>query len=447
MSKGLTRILFLCFLTSAGAARLFAQTDSEINSGIKFNFSNPGARSLGLGGAFIALADDATAAYTNPAGLTNLSKVEVSIEGRRWQYTNQYLDQGKATITLSSAGETDDFSGLIDAKTKDSVSGLSFASFVYPQNRWAVAVYRHELARFRASAQTTGAFFDIKIGPDLAGSFRFNPVIGSVDLKIVNYGAALALRLGNNFSLGVGGSRFQYRQTTRNTRYLQDGVGNPARATLLESVDGDDSAYAVNAGILWRITRTVSLGGVYRQGPKFTFDASVRLGPASPVQGESTARGTFRVPDVYGAGMTLRGTDFLTIAFDWNRVRYSQFTNNFVPVLTGFNSSDYRLDDGNEFRLGLQYAIPIGTNVLALRAGGWRDPDHKVRFLREATSSDPAGDAIGKVIERLLFRSGNREYHYSVGLGLALGEHFQVDAAADIAKSVKTGAVSMVARF
>jgi hypothetical protein len=29
---------------------------------------NPGARSLGLGGAFVALADDATAAYANPAG-------------------------------------------------------------------------------------------------------------------------------------------------------------------------------------------------------------------------------------------------------------------------------------------------------------------------------------------------------------------------------------------
>jgi len=36
-------------------------TDIEALSGIQFNFANPGARSLGMGGAFLGLADDATA--------------------------------------------------------------------------------------------------------------------------------------------------------------------------------------------------------------------------------------------------------------------------------------------------------------------------------------------------------------------------------------------------
>ena len=67
------QVLGLFFLFSTRTTVL-AQTNSEINAGIQFNFSNPGARSLGFGGAFIGLADDATAAYTNPAGLTNLSK-------------------------------------------------------------------------------------------------------------------------------------------------------------------------------------------------------------------------------------------------------------------------------------------------------------------------------------------------------------------------------------
>ena len=51
----------------------FAQnTDIESLAGLTFNFRNPGARSLGMGGAFLGLADDATAAETNPAGLTIL---------------------------------------------------------------------------------------------------------------------------------------------------------------------------------------------------------------------------------------------------------------------------------------------------------------------------------------------------------------------------------------
>src|SRR5262249_58274528 len=59
-------------------------TDIESLAGLQFNFGNPGARSLGMGGAFLGLADDASAAEANPAGVTILRKPEVSIEARSW---------------------------------------------------------------------------------------------------------------------------------------------------------------------------------------------------------------------------------------------------------------------------------------------------------------------------------------------------------------------------
>ena len=40
-----------------------------------------GARAIGMGGAFIAVADDATAASWNPAGLIQLEKPEISMVG------------------------------------------------------------------------------------------------------------------------------------------------------------------------------------------------------------------------------------------------------------------------------------------------------------------------------------------------------------------------------
>jgi long-subunit fatty acid transport protein len=46
---------------------------------LEYSLSNPGARSLGFGGAFAALADDATAAFANPAGLVQLSRPEVEV--------------------------------------------------------------------------------------------------------------------------------------------------------------------------------------------------------------------------------------------------------------------------------------------------------------------------------------------------------------------------------
>ena len=62
---------------------------------IQFSFSNPGARSLGMGGAFAAVADDATAAFANPAGLTQLTRPEVSIEGRHWSYATPFTVGGR----------------------------------------------------------------------------------------------------------------------------------------------------------------------------------------------------------------------------------------------------------------------------------------------------------------------------------------------------------------
>ena len=61
-----------------------AQTNLETNAGVQFNFSTPGAGNLALGGAFLGLAFDASAAYTNPAGLTTIAAPETLVEARHW---------------------------------------------------------------------------------------------------------------------------------------------------------------------------------------------------------------------------------------------------------------------------------------------------------------------------------------------------------------------------
>ena len=88
----------------------------------QFRFANPGARSLGFGGAFAALADDATAAYANPAGLVQLARPEISIEIR---------------ITgFSSDGAFE---------SPQDLSGVGFSSFVFPRKRWSIAIYDTQL--------------------------------------------------------------------------------------------------------------------------------------------------------------------------------------------------------------------------------------------------------------------------------------------------------------
>ena len=84
-----------------------------------------GARALGMGGAFLARADDATAASWNPAGLSYLRRPEVSIVGN-------YL------AANSSVG--------LD-RTEGTASTLDFLAVTYP--------LLHGAARARSSSATS----------------------------------------------------------------------------------------------------------------------------------------------------------------------------------------------------------------------------------------------------------------------------------------------------
>ena len=63
------RLTLVVLLVLASRGSRAAETASFLNIGV-------GARSLGMGGAYTALADDANALYWNPAGLSKLEKRE-----------------------------------------------------------------------------------------------------------------------------------------------------------------------------------------------------------------------------------------------------------------------------------------------------------------------------------------------------------------------------------
>jgi hypothetical protein len=126
-------------LVLATVGLLLFSTGSNAQGGegfvdFQFSFSNPGARSLGFGGAFVALADDATAAYANPAGLVQLIQPEVSVEGRFWSYSTAYTLGGRIDGEPTGIG-IDSAVGLRTARSSDDIADLSFVSFVYDRFR------------------------------------------------------------------------------------------------------------------------------------------------------------------------------------------------------------------------------------------------------------------------------------------------------------------------
>jgi len=100
---------------------------------LNFNFAPPGARAMGLGATFIGLADDATAAAANPAGLTILVEPEVSAHFR---FSRVELEQPGIYSTANQLSSERSFIP-------------SYFSVVFPARRAAFSVYYQEESHCR----------------------------------------------------------------------------------------------------------------------------------------------------------------------------------------------------------------------------------------------------------------------------------------------------------
>jgi long-subunit fatty acid transport protein len=424
-------------LTVGSAA--FAQ-DEGIPPTFEFSFSNPGARSLGFGGAFVALADDATAAFANPAGLVQLARPEISLEGRYWDYATPYVEGGRIFGEPFGVG-LDTTPGLRTGTSSTDLTGISFLSFVYPQKRWSIAVYRHQLANYEFYGETQGLYS----GPWPGGiqvrrEFDMSQL---VNLEIVSYGIAGAYSVNESLSFGAGlvYSEGLMSFLTRTHGVLSTAV--PADILFAErplteenvlaalSFEVDASDWSPSAGFLWRLSRGWSLGGFWRQGPEFDGRLEFRAGPTIPPPippGTLLAGGpeVLDLPDVYGLGIAYRfPNERLTLSFEWDRVGYSS-------VFTA--DSDLSLEDGNELRLGGEYVFLGGTPMVAIRAGIWRDPDHEVSY---------SGD---NYVAQTMLRPGDDSIHYAAGIGVAF-KRFQLDLGVDLSDLVDTASLSMIFSF
>src|SRR5262249_51851891 len=93
-------VLALVMVAGAMAGTATAQSNDEVFLALQWNFSTPGARANGMGRSFIGLADDATAAIANPAGLMNLTRPQVYGEAKNTQLKTDRLAAPDSLTTL-----------------------------------------------------------------------------------------------------------------------------------------------------------------------------------------------------------------------------------------------------------------------------------------------------------------------------------------------------------
>ena len=396
--------LFFTFLTFCVSPSSWATVMGEEHSAFNFRFNNPGARSNAMGGAFICLADDATAAFANPAGLTILTKPEFSVEYKHGEVTSYFPD---------------DFG---THEYDETFSGISFLSYVHPLEKTSVAVFRHQLINQEANFVRHGV-------SDYS--------IINVEQSAVTYGISVGHEMTDTFSLGISVGFDQLDWNLLNTKYF---TGGPADQNAERISSVDDTAYAEHytASVLWNPFGELNLGLVYRMGPKFETIYEKHLwDSANTCYIYSVYEQILKIPDVWGIGISYRFFPNFTTVLDVNYVEYSDLYDDVRDSSTGDDISDeWSIDDEVEIHIGFEYIFDINKTPFAIRAGYYYLPGLNTIY----SGTNPV---IIDIVERM---TENEDHIFSLGFG-AVFNNFQIDVAGSAGDFIKEITTSIVFRF
>jgi long-chain fatty acid transport protein len=431
----------------------------------RFDFLDPGARSLGMASAFTAVADDATAAFTNPAGLTFLLRPEVAGELRYGQASTTYLAGGRLAGTPSGVG-LDSSAAPVYAASSASSTRPSFLSIVYPHNRWAFSFYRHELVRQSNSFLSQGSFDPSPpaFGYQQGVVGRETPFYGTRDLTVDNYTFAGACRISPRLSVGASVSGYRLSEADQfSDVLLSQGADQSVLGLFSPVADGAPSfelqarrarstKLAATIGAVVTATPKVRLGIVWKQGASFPLEE----GAASANQSVEfiSSENQFATPSILAGGLRFTVNDQLILAFDYDRIGYSSLSAlyNFF-VFSG--SGTVTIPDGNDVHVGIEYTLVSLPHTPSLRAGMWLESNHAAQFtpgVMLAPSANPLDAAEQEALniqalDIASFPAGSSVWHYCFGFGFPLSRAYEVNFGTDLASNQSYASVSVVARF
>jgi len=472
MKYPLFRMVIAAVLCWSGAAP--AQNDLPANVDLQFRFVNPGARAQAMGGAFVGLADDATAIFSNPAGLAQLRSASVVAELNFVERDHEIPFFGGR---IEQTGLQDFRFDLESRDFPEETHSVPFIAYVRPGAKLKWGVFYAEQARFERVFQTEGLSLPDYDGERfVAGNILefFFPSRNRIEVAMRSLGASLAGKLGPRLAWGVtlayndftyaGGStlifpdpRELFPDVTFNPRQIAELEPFFGTAVADVTVDGDDQAPGVFGGLMFWPTDRFGLGVVYKFQPSFDYDYRLEGLDANfePVPVE-TGTAEFRVPDSFGVGFSFKPTETFVLSVEVDRVRYSELRDGFRAFFANPNDpseASQTVDDVTEYHVGAEWFLANLRYPLALRVGYWHEPYHALQntnldtqlLFRYLNDLDFFEQDVRQTV--FLQRFAEDENHLTFGLGLTFGRAFTLDAAVDAAGESTSYTLSGVFRL
>ena len=200
--------LACCFTGSA--ERVSATPESR--AAVLFLLIKPGARASGMGETYVAIADDATATYFNPAALAGQTQRKLNFTHQKWL-----------------PGLADDMS-------------YEFLAYSQPLEGWGNVGLHGTL---------------MNLGEQIRTGER-GEVLGTFSSYDLAFSGAYGAEIGENLSAGVGLKFIR-------SHLAETGAG-------IERGKGTGSSFAADLGLLWRATPALTVGAALRNlGPKIDY--------------------------------------------------------------------------------------------------------------------------------------------------------------------------------
>ncbi len=309
------------------------------------NLNGNGSKAISMGGAFVGLADDYSAAYWNPAGLTQLKETSLSF------FVTDIMPSANYKFDLVGADSS--------TESKHYFSG-SLGFFKPVSEKVTVGFYAYVPAGSGATWDGAG------LSPLTDGvAYEWESLVGIATISPV-----IAVKVTEKLSLGA----------TLNINYGLVKMKRPMLGQYEEDLNG--MSVGASISMLFKPSRKFSFGLTYKTPFKVKVSGEADM-PGAALLGMPTSSDAEREttwPMWIGTGVCFRPNEKLTFTADVQYTNWKVMTT--IPMNfynTGWkvafeDAADFELKwkDAIQLRVGMEYKI---SKYFAVRAGYYRDPD------------------------------------------------------------------------
>lgn len=361
-----------------------AQVYQRVPFGSTPNPVGSGGRAVAWGGAFIAVADDATSASWNPAGLVQLLTPEVSVVG---SYHTRYEDAGFKGFDADS-----------ESVFSDSFN-LNYASAAVPFHlgdvNMVASINYQRLYEFDRNMEfdVAGEYLDASSNLNIFSETRSLEQVGALTTVTPAFAIQITPAWSMGLSVNIWGldsegdgweQQWEVYGVTRNTAV----PGSTVENWSLNEEEYTLSGYNFVIGTHYKI-QNFTIGAVY----KTSWEADVEFKSTQHVTQYSPVNPALTIPPVhfnfeedqklvwpesYGVGVAYRYSDRLSFALDayataWSNYKIKSDLGDLNLIAGNDETAD--IEDTWQIRMGTEYLWVLPKYVFALRSGVFYDPE------------------------------------------------------------------------